>query len=203
MQMEELQHFKKKLINEKKKVNDLLELMVKNETIDSKSEISSELSYYDNHPSDIATEINDIEKGMAFRENEKSIIRRIDSALTRVEDGTYGKCESCGKPINEERLEFMPYAERCVKCQNEINSLKQREIHDRPVEEEVIGHPFGKGHKHHAYDSEFDLEDSYASVEVFNRMEDIVEFYDNQDNQGYVESIEKISNDQYKSQLPD
>lgn len=203
MQMEELQHFRKKLINEREKVNDLLYLMVKNETIDSKSEISSELSYYDNHPSDIATEINDIEKGMAFRENEKSIIRRIDDALTRIEDGSYGRCKSCGKVIDTGRLEFMPYAENCVKCENEINSLKQREIHDRPVEEKVIGHPFGKDHRHKLHSAEFDLEDSYENVEVFNKMENIVEFYDYEDQQGYVEPIEKISNDQYKSQLPD
>ncbi|WP_010237272.1 TraR/DksA C4-type zinc finger protein [Clostridium arbusti] len=202
MQMEKLQHFKHKLINEKKKVNDLLELMVKNETINSNSEISSELSYYDNHPSDIATEVYDIEKGMAFSENEKSIIKRIDSALTRVKDGSYGKCKCCGKDMDEKRLEFIPYAENCVKCESEINKLKPREIHDRPVEEEVIGHPFGKGYKHHVYSSEFDLEDSYRSVEVFNKMENIVEFYDNEDEQGYVEPIEKISNDQYRSQLP-
>lgn len=203
MQMDKLKHFKNRLINEKKKVNDLLELMVKNETIDSKNEISSELSYYDNHPADIATEINDIEKGMALKENEKSIIRRIDDALTRVEDRTYGKCKSCGDYINEERLEFIPYAEFCVKCQNEINNLKQREIHDRPVEEEVIGYPFGKDYNHHVYDSEFDSEDSYESVEVFNKLEDIVEFYDHKDQKGYVDPIERISNEQYKNQLPD
>ncbi|AGK97721.1 TraR/DksA C4-type zinc finger protein [Clostridium pasteurianum] len=203
MQMEKLEHFKKKLINEREKVNDLLNLMVKNETIDSKSEISSELSYYDNHPSDIATEINDIEKGMAFRENEKSIIRRIDDALTRIEDESYGKCKSCGEAIDTGRLEFMPYAENCVKCENKINNLKQREIHDRPVEEKVIGHPFGKDYRHQLYSSEFDSEDSYESVEAFNKMENIVEIYDYEDQQGYVEPIEKISNDQYKSQLPD
>jgi len=203
MQMEELQYFKEKLINEKKRANDLLRLMIKNETIDSKSEISSELSYYDNHPSDIATEINDIEKGMAFKVNEESIIRRIDDAFTRIEDGSYGKCKYCGKDIDMKRLQVIPYAENCIECEKKISSLKQREIHDRPIEESVIGHPFNKGHHHHIHSSEFDAEDSYQSVEVFNKMENIVEFYDYEDEEGYVEPIEKISNEQYKNQLPD
>lgn len=203
MQIEKIQYFKNKLIDEKKQVNDLLNLMDKNETINSNSEISSELSYYDNHPSDIATEIYDIEKGMALEVNEKSIIRRIDEALTRIEDRSYGKCKLCGKDIDTKRLEIIPYVENCIECENKINNLKQREIHDRPIEEKVIGHPFGKGQHNHVHSSEFDLEDSYQGVESFNKMKNIVEFYDYEDEQGYVEPIEKVSNQQYKNQLPD
>lgn len=40
----------------------------------------------------------------------------VESALRRVEDGTYGVCEVCGRPIGEGRLEALPAAARCVRC---------------------------------------------------------------------------------------
>ena len=43
-------------------------------------------------------------------------IRVIQSALNRIEDGTYGICESCGKEIGEARLAAVPEATRCVEC---------------------------------------------------------------------------------------
>ena len=48
-----------------------------------------------------------------------------------------------------------------------------------------------------------DAEDIYQTVERFNKLEDIIEYYDDDDGGGYVEPIEKISNQQYKNQLPD
>ena len=201
MNKEKCSIFRKKLIKEKERVNSLLKLMAKNETIDSKNEIASELSYYDNHPADIATELSDIERGMAFEVNEKAILKKIDNALERIDKGEYGICKACKKEINEQRLEIIPYAEYCVECQNKKNDLKPREIYDRPVEEEVLGYPFGKGYNSYKYDTEFDEEDSYKAVENFNKIRNIEEYYE--PDVEYVEPIEKISNEQYKNQLPD
>lgn len=201
MEKERLQFFREKLIKEKERVNSLLVLMIKNETIKSKNEVSSELSFYDNHPADMATELSDIERGMAFKVNEESILKKIDNALNDIDNGTYGICKSCKREINEQRLEFMPYAECCTECQNKQNSLKQREIYDRPVEEEVLGYPFGKGYSSHKYDTEFDAEDSYRAVGDYNKLHNIEEYYE--PDFDYVEPIEKISNEQYKNQLPD
>lgn len=44
-------------------------------------------------------------------------------ALEKIDTGAYGKCESCGREIDEERLEIIPEAERCVACQ------RSRELH--------------------------------------------------------------------------
>lgn len=203
MESEKLNYYKKKLLNEKKDVNELIALMIKNETIDSNNEIAQELSFYDNHPSDIATEISDIERGMAFKNNEKDILKKIDNALDSIEQGEYGICKNCGAVINEERLEFIPYAEYCTKCQNSYNSLKPRQINDRPVEEKVMGYPFSGKNKEDFYNPEFDAQDSIESVERFNKLHNITEFYDHEDEQGFVEDIERISNEQYKNQLPD
>ena len=192
------EYFRKKLLDEKKRVNDLLRQMKDNDVYNNAA-IASELSYYDNHPGDLGTEIFDIEKGRALKSNEISILRKIESALEAIENGEYGICKLCGKKINEERLEFIPYAEYCIECQNNLSSLKPHK--DRPVEEEVLGNPFGYGYNDFTDDVGFDAEDSYQAVEKFNRMNNIDEFYDGDDD--YVEPIESISNQEYKSQLPD
>lgn len=203
MESEKLHYYKTKLQREKNNVNELIALMIKNETINSNSEIAQELSFYDNHPSDIATEISDIERGMAFKNNERNILNKIENALESIEKGNYGVCKNCGTVINEERLEFIPYAEYCTKCQNALNNLKPREINDRPVEEAVIGYPFDKGIDENRFNPLFDAEDSIESVQCFDKIHNIVEFYDHEGEDGYVEDIERISNEQYKNQLPD
>jgi DnaK suppressor protein len=40
----------------------------------------------------------------------------INDALKRIEDGTYGICANCGKPIGEERLAAIPWATHCIDC---------------------------------------------------------------------------------------
>ena len=42
------------------------------------------------------------------------MLAAIDAALERMEEGTYGICEKCGKPIGEERLEALPWATLCI-----------------------------------------------------------------------------------------
>ena len=50
------------------------------------------------------------------------LIEEIDDALLRIEDGTYGQCERCGKPINERRLEAVPSAKYDAECQAAIEA---------------------------------------------------------------------------------
>jgi len=50
-------------------------------------------------------------------EKANDVIVLIDRALGRIDDGTYGLCESCGNPIPEARLEAVPYAALCMSCQ--------------------------------------------------------------------------------------
>ncbi|MFY0409287.1 TraR/DksA family transcriptional regulator [Solicola sp. PLA-1-18] len=44
-------------------------------------------------------------------------LARLEQARSRVDDGTYGRCETCGEPIGDERLEARPGATRCVRCE--------------------------------------------------------------------------------------
>ncbi|MGV3605701.1 MAG: TraR/DksA family transcriptional regulator [Planctomycetaceae bacterium] len=49
-------------------------------------------------------------------EVESRELGRIEEALTRFNDGTYGECETCGKSIHVDRLTALPYASQCIKC---------------------------------------------------------------------------------------
>lgn len=200
MEKERMEYFKKKLKNERLRVLNLLDEIKQNELINTSFEVGNELSFYDNHPADSATELFEIEKGLALKGNEISIIKKIDDALKSIENNTYGKCKNCGKDIIEERLEFIPYAENCVSCQKTLGNNMPAEQNNRCVEEDVIGIPFRYSN---SGEVGFDAEDSFQAVEIFNRLEGIGEYYDEDDDDGYVEPIEKISNQQYRSQLPD
>ncbi|MBU3180127.1 TraR/DksA C4-type zinc finger protein [Clostridium psychrophilum] len=199
MEKKKLQYYKGKLITEQIRVRDLINQMKQNGVIDSNSELATELSFYDNHPSDTATELFDKEKGIALKGNENSILNKIEGALKGIENNNYGKCKKCGKSINEERLEFTPYAENCIQCQRSIDNSMPAEHSNRSSSEDVLGSFF----KYNDGNVGVDQEDTYQAVERFNKLDDIVEFYDDDDNGGYVEPIEEISNDQYKNQLPD
>jgi RNA polymerase-binding protein DksA len=70
----------------------------------------------DNHLGDTATATLDREIDYSLEENSEQVLRAIDAALRRIEEGTFGICETCGQPISEERLEAIPYATQCIDC---------------------------------------------------------------------------------------
>lgn len=202
MELYKVEHFRNKLLQEKKNVNNLLEDMKKNETINSNASMSTELSNYDNHPSDTASELFDKERGLAFKGNEMSLIKKIDESLQDIEEGRYGICRSCGKDIQEDRLELVPYAKYCIHCEDEIK-YEPKTIESKPIEEKVLGYPFGYGYNDSTNKVEFDAEDAYQKVESFNKLDNINEYYYEDEEEGYVDPMESISNSEYKNQLPD
>ena len=66
------------------------------------------------HLADSATETYIRELDGGLDENAKHVLEAIDAALSRIDDGTFGTCEVCGRPIAEERLEAVPYATLCI-----------------------------------------------------------------------------------------
>ena len=49
-------------------------------------------------------------------------LAKIDEALHRIDDGTYGICNICGQLIRKARLQHLPFAHACMECQNEMES---------------------------------------------------------------------------------
>lgn len=70
-----------------------------------------------NHLAEDGSSVMEQERIGTVSEDLRDLLRQIDGALARIENGTYGICRRCGKPINEERLEAFPYVEFDVECQ--------------------------------------------------------------------------------------
>jgi len=66
--------------------------------------------------SEQATQMENQDVLMSLSDDAKTTVMRIDKALMRIEDGSYGTCESCGDKINEQRLDVVPFANLCIKC---------------------------------------------------------------------------------------
>ena len=58
------------------------------------------------------------DRSLAVNSVEREILEQIEAAIARIAAGDYGTCEQCGKPINPERLEAVPYATLCIACQS-------------------------------------------------------------------------------------
>ena len=82
-----------------------------------------ELSSYDQHQADVATETFEREKDLSILDQVEGELADVEHALQRLDEGTYGTCEACGKPVADERLEAMPATRFCVDDQ----ALAERE----------------------------------------------------------------------------
>jgi RNA polymerase-binding protein DksA len=105
---------------------------------ESQNETLEELSSYDQHQADVATETFDREKDLSILDSIEGELADIEHALQRLDDGSYGTCEACGKPIGDDRLEAMPATRYCLddqsKAENELRTSAPHEItEDEPA----------------------------------------------------------------------
>ncbi|MGB9586880.1 MAG: TraR/DksA C4-type zinc finger protein [Armatimonadota bacterium] len=112
--------YRKKLLAERDRIRHEMEQIDKEISNDDTSIGQSELADYDNHPADAATDTYEKERDIAVRDNFREILGRIDEALGKIERGTYGICDRCGREIAAGRLSVVPYAIYCVECQDLI-----------------------------------------------------------------------------------
>ena len=108
------EHFRKRLLDERTRVQEAIEYLHEENPgsiEDETQEIPS-----DNHPADFATVTVDREIDYTLEENEERLLAAIDAALKRIDEGTFGICQSCGRPIDPERLDALPYTTQCIDC---------------------------------------------------------------------------------------
>ena len=65
---------------------------------------------------DVGTDAYEQELTLDLLGNEKEVLEQIEAALVRIDNGSHGRCEECGKSIARARLDAIPYAALCVKC---------------------------------------------------------------------------------------
>jgi DnaK suppressor protein len=80
-------------------------------------------------PADMAANAYTKELLVSMSANDRQLLQLIDEALERIDEGDYGECTHCGKPIQEKRLEAVPWARHCLRCQdlNERGLLTETE----------------------------------------------------------------------------
>jgi RNA polymerase-binding transcription factor DksA len=79
-------------------------------------EASGSLSNAPVHLADLGSDAYEQEVSVSLLQNQDQTLQEIAAALTRLEQGTYGRCEECGKDISKERLQAVPYTRLCVTC---------------------------------------------------------------------------------------
>ncbi|HMC52115.1 MAG TPA: TraR/DksA C4-type zinc finger protein, partial [Acidimicrobiales bacterium] len=77
---------------------------------ESEDESLGELSHLVQHQADVGTETFNRERDMSILERVEAELGEVEHALHRLDDGTYGKCEACGKAIDDDRLQALPAA---------------------------------------------------------------------------------------------
>ena len=135
--------------------------------------------------------------------------------MNKIKTNTYGICESCGKEIDPKRLEIIPYARNCIKCESsiehEVNFDRVSKSIHRPVEEDVLEKEMRGDFLHdisgdEPYDGEQALEEvlSFGSSDSpqdgapLGNRQDAAE---NDRSLHEIEDVEQISNEMYKQQL--
>lgn len=188
---DQLARLQKQLNDEK---NDLLQRLDENNSYGLKKSIIKEslgeLSNYDNHPADHGSEMFEREKDIALNEHSEEQLQDALYSLEAIEQGKYGVCEVCGKPISYERLEALPTARTCIE-----HSPNQFVSERRPVEEEILRPPFGKFEFDEQDVTMYDAEDAWQEVARYGTSETPSDFWaqkKNSYNEMFIESDEPI-----------
>lgn len=132
MDNKRIEYFKDRLLEEREKVIKSIESIQKREN-ETKEQLSSELSSYNNHPADTGTEIYMMKQDKGFKRQSEDILEAIDQSLLDMEKEKYGYCDNCNKKIDEKRLDLIPYAKTCLGCSNE------EDIYEGQLEYETKG----------------------------------------------------------------
>jgi len=110
----ELDELRQRLEAERAELQVQLTTIEETSFANSQSDISGEVSF-DEENADAGTFTFERERDLSIENNVRDLMGKIDRALARMDDGTYGTCSRCGKPIEKARLKALPYADLCIK----------------------------------------------------------------------------------------
>ena len=131
-----LKPFKKKRINPKFEPYKKLLLKAKDQIVGdirhlsdentgSANDRSGDVSGHALHMADVATDMYDREFLLGLAANDRELLHEIDEAMGRIEDGTYGVCLVCKKPVPATRLKAIPHVRTCMKCQEKLETKRR------------------------------------------------------------------------------
>jgi len=127
VEKEEIQKLKAQLEQERVKIAEGLNHIERDNLNRSQRDASGDLSGYSFHMADMATDNFDREFSLDIASGEQTLLNRIDEALGKIKEGTFGVCENCQKLISMKRLKAVPYAKLCIKCKEDEEKNERRE----------------------------------------------------------------------------
>lgn len=123
MSKKKKEELKKMLVDKKREVwNEVKERLFEQLGREYKKEIDTVLDEGDKALTDLAEET-----GLTLIDLRKDMLDKIDHAIEKLDQGTYGICEDCGAEISEQRLKAVPFAIYCIECKQKREELEQIE----------------------------------------------------------------------------
>lgn len=116
----EMKKYREALVAERTRLLAELEEIENRTARTADAERATELSSYEDHPADLASETFEREKDLAIAESVESLLNQVETAIEKVDRGTYGICDACGRPIKKARLQALPFATLCLECQGRL-----------------------------------------------------------------------------------
>ena len=110
----ELDDLKARLVSERKDLQAQYTELEESTFATNQSELTGEMGF-DEEYADAGTATFERERDLSLVNNLRDLMERIDKALVKMEEGTYGLCDRCGRPIEKLRLKALPYANLCLK----------------------------------------------------------------------------------------
>jgi len=105
---------RKRLVAERERI--LREIEERDADLAQSLEDASGESPYDQHMAEAAAATLEREIDLTLQDSARAALAQVEQALLKIENGSYGRCDNCGKPIGEGRLRIAPYATLCVDC---------------------------------------------------------------------------------------
>lgn len=118
MRKSDLKKYEKLLLAKKKALLEEIATTMKGQISTTIKESTGDISSYSYHMADQGTDAMERELAFMFASKSGRLIYHIDEALRRIQEGTYGKCVKCGKPISSSRLQAVPHARMCIECKS-------------------------------------------------------------------------------------
>jgi DnaK suppressor protein len=110
----EIQELRERLLSERKDRQAQFDELEETAFGSNQSDISGEMGF-DEEYADSGTATFERERDLSLVNNLRDLMERIDKALAKIDEGTYGLCDRCGRPIEKLRLKALPYANLCIK----------------------------------------------------------------------------------------
>lgn len=200
----DFQAVKRRLLQEKNQIEDRIQNSGSYGLDDAMSDELSELSLYDNHPADVASELFEREKDLGMKMADKVRLKQIEGAMDAIEQGTYGICVHCGKSISDERLVANPTTRMCISCKRLDEKIHPNR--NRPIEEDFLYPGFARTNLDDTENVGFDGEDSWQAVDRYNERSTEETVYEHDewldDHSGIVDQMDAYSNEYDKNQIP-